>query len=321
MFLSDPTRSHPVIRAMRAGVSILLCLQFSSVFTLTLEARSFVGGTTPASGGTASGGDASAAGASSASAALARQLQSQRQSLVRSTQVLHAMQQAQAAARAAALQVQTTVPNGLGAGGLQVAASVDTDPSLWTGAASPVQTSGQNGRLVVKIDQNTQKTILTWDSFNVGRETDLVFDQQGNRDWIALNRVTDAQASPSKILGSIQADGHVYVINRNGVIFGGASQVNVGTLVASALPINDALLNANTLYGNSDHRFTFSAYSEAAGPSGSVDAFEATAATAQSPDQQDPREGGSPDLHVRPQRRTRGADRAGGDQPGHDSDA
>lgn len=200
MFLTDPNRVHPVIRAVRAGVSLLLCLQMSSVFTLTVEARSFVSGATPSSGGAASGGSDASAPSSSSAAALAQQMQSQRQSLARSVQVLHAMQQAQAAARAAAKQVTTNVPNGLGAGGLQVAAGADLDPSLWQGATRPVESSGEGGRLVVKIDQETQKAILTWDSFNVGRETDLVFDQQGNRDWVALNRVTDAQASPSQIL-------------------------------------------------------------------------------------------------------------------------
>ena len=84
----------------------------------------------------------------------------------------------------------------------------------------------------VRIDQTQQKAILTWKTFNVGEDTDLAFDQKGNRDWIALNRVLDSTA-PSKILGSIKADGQVYVINRNGIIFGGTSQVNVGTLIAS----------------------------------------------------------------------------------------
>ncbi|OAM90089.1 filamentous hemagglutinin family protein [Termitidicoccus mucosus] len=257
MFLTDPNRVHPVIRAVRAGVSLLLCLQMSSVFTLTVEARSFVSGATPSSGGAASGGSDASAPSSSSAAALAQQMQSQRQSLARSVQVLHAMQQAQAAARAAAKQVTTNVPNGLGAGGLQVAAGADLDPSLWQGATRPVESSGEGGRLVVKIDQETQKAILTWDSFNVGRETDLVFDQQGNRDWVALNRVTDAQASPSQILGSIKADGQVYILNRNGIIFGGASQVNVGNLVAAAANMsNEQFLDRGIYSQQSGNNYT-----------------------------------------------------------------
>lgn len=150
-----------------------------------------------------------------------------------------AMSNAQAAARAAALAAQSHVPNGLGQGGLQVAEGVTLDPSLWVGANGPSQTTGADGRTTVTVGQTEQKAILTWDSFNVGRETDLVFNQQGHSDWVALNRVTDASADPSKILGRIKADGSVYILNRNGVIFGGSSQVNVRNLIAAAADISN----------------------------------------------------------------------------------
>ncbi len=154
------------------------------------------------------------------------------------SRVRQQMDAAQAAAREAALAAQSNVPNGLGAGGLQVANGVELDPSLWVGANGPTQSQGQNGRTNVTIEQTQEKAILTWDSFNVGRETDLAFDQQGNANWIALNRVTSASADPTQILGSVKADGSVYIINPNGVIFGGASQVNVRNLIASTLEIH-----------------------------------------------------------------------------------
>src|SRR5262249_44705661 len=84
---------------------------------------------------------------------------------------------------------------------------------------------------------------LTWDKFNVGRETDLYFNQTaGGADaanWTALNRVTDPSSKPSQILGTIRAEGQVYVINQNGIIFGGGSQVKVGALVASSLSLSN----------------------------------------------------------------------------------
>ncbi|HRL25504.1 MAG TPA: filamentous hemagglutinin N-terminal domain-containing protein, partial [Brevundimonas diminuta] len=150
-----------------------------------------------------------------------------------------AMSNAQAAARAAALAAQSHVPNGLGKGGLQVAEGVTLDPSLWVGANGPSQTTGADGRTTVTVGQTEQKAILTWDSFNVGRETDLVFNQQGHSDWVALNRVTDASADPTRILGGIKAEGSVYILNRNGVIFGGSSQVNVRNLIAAAADISN----------------------------------------------------------------------------------
>ncbi|WP_286949123.1 MULTISPECIES: filamentous hemagglutinin family protein [Brevundimonas] len=150
-----------------------------------------------------------------------------------------AMSNAQAAARAAALAAQSHVPNGLGQGGLQVAEGVTLDPSLWVGANGPSQTTGADGRTTVTVGQTEQKAILTWDSFNVGRETDLVFNQQGHSDWVALNRVTDASADPTRILGGIKAEGSVYILNRNGVIFGGSTQVNVRNLIAAAADISN----------------------------------------------------------------------------------
>ena len=160
-------------------------------------------------------------------------------SFARAAATRQAMTDAQAAARAAALAAQSNIPNGLGQGGLQVAEGVTLDPSLWVGANGPTQTTGADGRTTVTVGQTEQKAILTWDSFNVGRETDLVFNQKGHSDWVALNRVTDASADPTKILGSIKADGSVYIINRNGIIFGGASQVNVRNLIAATADISN----------------------------------------------------------------------------------
>lgn len=167
----------------------------------------------------------------------------------RAAETRQQMFDAQAAARAAAQAAQSNVPNGLGEGGLQVANGVELDPSLWIGAEGPVQSQGEDGRTNVSIDQTEQKAILTWESFNVGRETDLAFNQ-GGADWVALNRVTGASADPSQILGSIKAEGTVLILNQNGVIFGGASQVNVRNLVASTADItNDAFLESG-IYSN-----------------------------------------------------------------------
>ncbi len=162
-----------------------------------------------------------------------------RASLQNAARIRTQMDAAQLAARAAALAAQSSVPNGIGKGGLQQAADVTIDPALWVGAKGPTQTQGQNGRTQVTVDQSQEKAILTWDSFNVGRETDLTFDHHGNTNWITLNRVTDVNADPSKILGTIKAAGSVYLLNRNGVIFGGASQVNVRNLVASTATLTN----------------------------------------------------------------------------------
>jgi filamentous hemagglutinin family protein len=159
----------------------------------------------------------------------------------RAAQTRAQMNDAQVQARLIAQSALNNVPNGLGRGGLEAASDITIDPSLWQGAKNPVQANGQGGRTNVTVEQTDQKAILTWDSFNVGRETDLTF-AQGGADWVVLNRVRDA--SPSQIHGSVNAKGTVLILNQNGILFGGASSINVRNLVASSANItNDAFLN------------------------------------------------------------------------------
>jgi filamentous hemagglutinin len=170
------------------------------------------------------------------------------ESMSRAAQALESMRSLQGAARGSALATQNNlVSNGLTSGGLVVAPGAGTAPGVWTGANLPTE-SKNDGRTQVEIKQTEQKAILNWSSFNVGRETDLYFNQKaGGADasnWIALNRITDPSLAPSRILGTIKADGQVYVINKNGIIFGGASQVNVNTFVASSLSLSDEQFRA-----------------------------------------------------------------------------
>ncbi|MBO4224090.1 filamentous haemagglutinin family protein [Bradyrhizobium neotropicale] len=187
---------------------------------------------------------AAIAAAQSAQQEAARAASQSSDALKRATLAIQAQQASQQAARDAARAAvnASSVPNGLGVGGLQRVPGAVPGTELWQGANLPTQfTDGD--RVKVKIGQTQQKAILTWDTFNVGARTDLRFDQQGNRDWVALNRVLGTDARPSQILGNIKADGSVYVINQNGIIFGGGSQVNVGALIASTAKItNDQFL-------------------------------------------------------------------------------
>ncbi len=204
--------------------------------------------------------------------------------LVRTAQTAQAMQAMQNAARqlaqggannlgrnpnAPATQLPN-VPDGLAQGGLKVASGVGTNPSLWQGAQLPRQTTA-NGATRVTVQQTQQQALLNWETFNIGRNTTLAFDQSAGgasaRQWVAINKVNDPSGVPSQILGSIQAAGQVYVINRNGIIFGGSSQVNVHTLVASSLPINDNLVSRGLL-NNPDQQFLFTSKPIDAGANG-----------------------------------------------------
>lgn len=167
--------------------------------------------------------------------------------MARATRAIQAIQGLQNAARAAAQTSQrsvtlpqVSVPNGLAPGGLQVAPG-------WQGANAPTQAIDAAGQTQVGIAQTKAQAILNWNSFNVGARTTLTFDQQGHANWVALNRVVGSTA-PSQILGNIKADGSVYVVNQNGIIFGGASQVNVGSLIASTANITDTQFLNNGIY-------------------------------------------------------------------------
>ncbi|MDC8756443.1 filamentous hemagglutinin family protein [Janthinobacterium fluminis] len=153
-----------------------------------------------------------------------------------------AQQAAQAAARQLALNGPSGIPDGLAEGGLKV--DSNSLSAGWLNAKAPVQTTA-GGKTEVSIEQTAEKAILNWERFNVGRDTTLRFDQRGGakagggNSWIALNRINDPSGKPSQIAGQIKADGAVYLINRNGIIFTGSSQINTATLVASSLSLSD----------------------------------------------------------------------------------
>jgi filamentous hemagglutinin len=104
-----------------------------------------------------------------------------------------------------------------------------TSGSASFGAAANINTQ--------KILQHSKNATLNWKSFNVGKDNTVQFVQEKGSSSIALNRIF--QGSPSKILGKIQANGQIYLVNKNGIVFGKDSVVDTNGLVASALNISD----------------------------------------------------------------------------------
>src|ERR1700754_915514 len=163
------------------------------------------------------------------SALLQQRVQQSIQNLDNAAAAVAAQMQAQKAAQSAAQQLMSNVTDGMGSGGLTPSAGIGADPGLWQNANAPTDTVA-GSKHTVEGKQTAQKAILTWDSFNVGRNTTLYFNQSGGtqsdgtNNWIALNRVNDPSAKPSEILGQIKAEGSVYLLNRNGFLFGAGSQ-------------------------------------------------------------------------------------------------
>ncbi|WP_431822078.1 filamentous hemagglutinin N-terminal domain-containing protein [Burkholderia sp. F1] len=88
----------------------------------------------------------------------------------------------------------------------------------------------------MSINQHTDKLITNWRDFSVGGGERVSF-QQPTQQSIALNRVIGTNGS--QIHGQIDANGKVFVVNPNGVVFGAGAQVNVGGLVASTKDVSD----------------------------------------------------------------------------------
>ncbi|WCD83366.1 filamentous haemagglutinin family protein [Pseudomonas sp. TUM22785] len=162
-----------------------------------------------------------------------------------------AAQAAQAAGRAAASSGPQTLHNGLGGNGLNVVIGPDGKP-LFVNAEGPVQTDA-NGKVLVSIKQTADKAILNWETFNVGRDTTVAFQQDAS--WALMNKVNNSTA-PSQIQGQIKGDGTVMILNGNGVVFSGSSQINVRNLVAAATDFSDEQFRTGGLYSGSNPAFT-----------------------------------------------------------------
>jgi len=98
-----------------------------------------------------------------------------------------------------------------------------------------VSTISQSGARM-DVNQSTDRTVIDWRSFDVGGNAHVNFDQPSTS-AIAVNRI-NASTAPSQINGALTANGNVWVLNPNGVMFGASSRVDVSGLVASTGNIN-----------------------------------------------------------------------------------
>jgi filamentous hemagglutinin family protein len=106
------------------------------------------------------------------------------------------------------------------------------------GGMPSIHTNANGGR-DMRIETASRLLGLNWDSFNIGSQSSVTFVQPDATSRV-LNRIWDA--NPSVIMGRLDANGQVYLLNQNGILFGNGAQVNLGGLVASALGVSDTLL-------------------------------------------------------------------------------
>src|SRR5437762_9608164 len=96
------------------------------------------------------------------------------------------------------------------------------------GGAATIQ--GQGGPSVI-VNQSSSNAIVNWNTFNIGLNESVRFNQPGASS-VVLNRVTGG-LGPSEILGTLTANGRVFVINRDGILFRPGSVVNTAGFLAT----------------------------------------------------------------------------------------
>ncbi|WP_079204595.1 YDG domain-containing protein [Pseudomonas sp. CC6-YY-74] len=143
---------------------------------------------------------------------------------------------------------ETTKGRGKGASRKLLVAVVGLSSALAQAAPEGGQVVSGTGSIAqsgatTTITQATQNLSLNWDSFNIAAQETVNFNQP-SATAIAVNRIMDSNGT--QILGNLNANGQVYLINPNGILFGQGAQVNVGALVASTLDLNDASLNSDS---------------------------------------------------------------------------
>lgn len=134
------------------------------------------------------------------------------------------------------------------------ASSVDAMPEggvVRSGSGSVTQ----NGKEMT-IRQDSGRLAMDWTGFSVGKDETVRFQQPG-KDALALNRVTGNQQSV--IDGSLLSNGHVLLVNPNGVVIGKNASIDVGGLVASTARVKDNFMKE---FGNSTGAFSLGGVSD-----------------------------------------------------------
>lgn len=104
-------------------------------------------------------------------------------------------------------------------------------PSVAAGTAT-IEQSGTR----VDVHQASNNAIIDWRSFSIAPGEITQFHQPSAAST-ALNRVTGAD--PSHIFGSLIANGRIFLINPNGILFGAGSRIDVSGLVATTTDIRN----------------------------------------------------------------------------------
>jgi filamentous hemagglutinin family protein len=142
-------------------------------------------------------------------------------------------------ARAIATAVMATAAMAARAGAPVTGGTLPTGAVVQAGQAVVSQSGSQ-----MTVAQSTDKAIIDWQSFSIGSQAGVNFSQPGVNS-VTLNRVVGND--PSQLLGSMTANGKVFLINAAGILVGAGAKIDVGGFVGSTLDISNADFLANKL--------------------------------------------------------------------------
>ncbi|MDI9347772.1 MAG: filamentous hemagglutinin N-terminal domain-containing protein, partial [Methylacidiphilales bacterium] len=121
---------------------------------------------------------------------------------------------------------------------------------IQTTISSPVFDAIQDGQATVSqspntttINQTSSATTITWNSFNVQANEQVIFNQPSTT-AIAINHILDS--NPSQIFGSISANGRIILLNPQGFYFGANSSVSANTFIAATTSLTNTIYNPTT---------------------------------------------------------------------------
>ncbi|HET7333807.1 MAG TPA: filamentous hemagglutinin N-terminal domain-containing protein, partial [Rhizomicrobium sp.] len=138
------------------------------------------------------------------------------------------------------------------------------DPNVVGGSASFSQSGS-----TLNVNQSTNRAVIDWRSFDIGSNAQTNFAQP-NAASIAVNRVNQS-ANPTQIQGGLHANGQVWILNPNGVVFGKTAHVDAAGIVASTanIDVNAFMGGSNTLHmSGADHGSVVNEGSISVGESG-----------------------------------------------------
>jgi filamentous hemagglutinin family protein len=110
--------------------------------------------------------------------------------------------------------------------------------------ADGVGSIGKQGNSTTTVTQSSDKLVVDWNNMDVAARETLNFVQPSAASAV-LNRVSSAD--PTAILGTLNANGRVFVVNPNGVLIGNGAKIDVGSLIASSLHLADEDFKAGKL--------------------------------------------------------------------------